>query len=203
MSDASPAPAGRTRWRRFAIALIPGVAAAGVLLGGMQQGAVAASFAVSGSSFKLKNESLEGKGFQQFGTVDRTVEGKNVPVAVSVIGDATIQRLCQSTIIPTPFGKAVLRLTAGADGRPVRATNLAIDADRLDADVTFHDIEIGRDASTLDRVDGPRGEAGAFGLQSRAVKLTEVKNVAWATNAGTFTVPGLKMSVKFNGPECF
>lgn len=43
---------GRTNWRRFAIcAALPGVVA-GALVAGMANGALAASFAVSGQSFK-------------------------------------------------------------------------------------------------------------------------------------------------------
>ena len=44
---------GRTRWARFVGVLGMGAVGAGVLLFGMSQGALAASFAVSGTSFKV------------------------------------------------------------------------------------------------------------------------------------------------------
>jgi len=54
---------GRTRWRRFAAIMVPAVVAAGAIVLGMANGAIAASFSVSGSQFKVSADQLDGKGF--------------------------------------------------------------------------------------------------------------------------------------------
>ena len=58
---------GRTRWRRFAAVMAPAVAAAGLMVVGIANGAVPASFAVSGSTFKVSADTLDGTGFVQYG----------------------------------------------------------------------------------------------------------------------------------------
>src|SRR5258706_9495485 len=57
---------GRTRWRRFAAVLTPAVAAVGLMVVGIANGAVPLSFAVSGSTFKVSADSLDGTGFVQY-----------------------------------------------------------------------------------------------------------------------------------------
>src|SRR3954463_6393290 len=58
---------GRTRWRRFAAVMAPAAVAAGAIVFGMANGAIAASFAVSGTSFKVSATELDGTGFVQYG----------------------------------------------------------------------------------------------------------------------------------------
>lgn len=54
---------GRTRWQRFAVVLALSLLAAGVLMVGLANGAIGASFALSGSSFKISASQLRGSGF--------------------------------------------------------------------------------------------------------------------------------------------
>ncbi|MFD2348274.1 DUF6230 family protein [Nonomuraea ferruginea] len=140
---------GRTRWRRFAAVLVPALAAAAILVGVTGEGGVAASFALSGERFKISADRLVGKGFAQYGDVASTAEGRR-PVLVSVIGRARITGLCQSALVRTPVGPVTFLVRAGDGERPVEAANLVIDLHQLSGDVTFGDIEIGRDAATLD-----------------------------------------------------
>ncbi len=60
---------GRTRWRRFAAVVIPAAAAAGAIVFGMANGAIAASFNVSGQTFKVSADRLEATGFVQYGGI--------------------------------------------------------------------------------------------------------------------------------------
>ena len=103
----APPPEGRTRWRRFAAAAIPSIAAAGALVTLMANGAIAASFAVSGQEFKVSGDSLDGSGFVQFGFVDASPSGPNKQdphaVVVSGIKNATIHNLCQSVVTTLPI----------------------------------------------------------------------------------------------------
>ncbi|GAA3218427.1 hypothetical protein GCM10020256_22370 [Streptomyces thermocoprophilus] len=42
-----------------------------------------------------------------------------------------------------------------------------------------------------------------FAQQAEKVKLTDVKQTAWATTAGTFKLPGLKMKLQTGTHECY
>ncbi|WP_030169203.1 DUF6230 family protein [Spirillospora albida] len=206
MNESSQAPdddpaetaAGGVRWRRFAAVALPAAACAGALMFMTGQGAIASSFAVSGSSFKVSADHIDGTGFAQYGGARVEAGGKRHPVQVSVIQDAKIYNLCQSVKV---LG-VTLRLTAGTDKKnPVHATDLVLDVEQLKADALFEDIEIGRDAGTLDRAGrNSRGPAGAFGQQARTVRLSDVEQTAWATTAGTFRLSDLHMGF---GDECF
>lgn len=197
MSD-SPGPAvGRVRWKRFAAIAAPAALGAGALMFMTAQGAIASSFAVSGGSFKVSADSLTGTGFVQYGGVDAGKGGEKHPVQISGIKSAQIRNMCQSVKV----GPFTLRLTAGTGAKPVQATDLVLDVEQLNADAEFSNIEIGRDASTLDK--GPRGAqgpAGMFGQQASKIELRNVRQVAWATTAGTFKLSDLSMKL---GAECF
>ncbi|HEX5568004.1 MAG TPA: cholesterol esterase, partial [Streptomyces sp.] len=54
---------GGVRWRRFAAVCVPGLAVTGVLAVALAEGALAASFAVSGQQFKVSADRLTGTGF--------------------------------------------------------------------------------------------------------------------------------------------
>jgi hypothetical protein len=98
----------------------------------------------------------------------------------------------------------VLTINAGGGDKPARATNLLLDVTELNGDATFTNIEIGRDASTLNKGPG-KGAAGSFGQQADRVVINDLKQVAWSTTAGTFTLTGLRLKVNVgaDAKECF
>ncbi|SEF92607.1 hypothetical protein SAMN05216223_102503 [Actinacidiphila yanglinensis] len=209
---------GGTRWRRFAVVMVPSVAATAAIGVALAQGALAASFAVSGQEFKVHADTLNGRGFVQYGNVD-VQHGKKgaVPVAVSAFKSATITGLCQSVVVPAPIiGDVTLRLTAGNNGKKVQASNLYIDLNQLNADATFYDINIGVAAGDTDpsyavpepsvAKDEDHGGASSFAQEAKSAVLKNVNQTAWATSAGTFKLAGLSMSVKKgsgSGVECY
>jgi Family of unknown function (DUF6230) len=189
---------GRTRWRRFAALMVPATALAGAIVFGMANGAIAASFSVSGQTFKVSASKLEGEGFKQYGgVVTEKGTGKTHPVAVSGIASAKLYDLCQSVKVPNL--PVVLTINAGGGGDPATATDLLLDVEQLEGDATFTNIDIGVDASDVG------GEPGAFGQRSDKVVITDLKQVAWSTSAGTFTLKGLtlKVNVGADAKECF
>jgi hypothetical protein len=192
--------------------MVPSVAATAAIGVALAQGALAASFSVSGQQFKVTAGTLHGWGFEQYGNVDAPSGHGPVPVAVSAFTDATITDLCQSVVVPAPFiGDVTLKLTAGTNGKEVKAHNLYIDLDQLDADATFTDINIGVAAGSM--TDGPGAEdsvkknmPGEFAQEAKEAYLTDVKQTAWATSAGTFKLAGLSLRLhKGSGPgvECY
>ncbi|MGW2210229.1 DUF6230 family protein [Streptomyces sp. NPDC001781] len=196
---------GGTRWKRFAVVMVPSVAAAACVGVGLAQGALAASFSVSGQEFKVGAQHLHGEGFAQYGGIDSgytTTEGKAKtvrPVAISSFDNAEITKMCQSVKTEIPLiGKTIyLRLDAGPDaGHKVTAKNLYIDVAQLDADAEFKNIDIG--VAVKDKTRGPEVKdqstlPGGFAQQAESADLYGVKQTAWATTAGTFKLNGLKM----------
>ncbi|MGI5378303.1 DUF6230 family protein [Streptomyces sp. CA-251387] len=205
---------GGTRWKRFAVVMVPSVAATAAIGVALAQGALAASFSVSGQSFKVTTDKLVGTGFSQYGALDEgyTLTGKKTvhPVAVSGFKSATINNLCQSVVTPDVpiLGSVSLILRAGGGDTPVEAKNLYIDVAELNADATFENIDIGvaaKDASKGPGMKGGGEQANPFGFAQQADKatLTDVKQTAWATTAGTFKLSGLKMSLSTGVKECY
>lgn len=208
---------GGTRWKRFAVAMVPSVAATACIGVALAQGALAASFSVSGQSFKVTSEELVGKGFSQYGALDEgyTLSGEKTrhPVAVSAFKSATIKGLCQSVVTPNipVLGNVSLILRAGEGDRPVKAQNLYIDVADLQADATFTNIDIG--VAAQDARKGPAIKPGevankrvnpyGFAQQADTAVLKNVKQTAWATTAGTFKLSGLKMSLSAGVEECY
>ncbi|MER6422021.1 DUF6230 family protein [Streptomyces sp. NPDC001137] len=204
---------GGTRWKRFAVVMVPSVAATAAIGVALAQGALAASFSVSGQQFKVSADQLEGDGFSQYGAIDSgyTLDGKKTahPVAVSAFKSATIKGLCQSVVTPNIplLGSVSLILHAGGGDKPVEADNLYIDLDDLSADATFSNIDIGVAAGNASK--GPGIKSGdtanpyGFAQQAEHASLSGVKQTAWATTAGTFKLSGLKMSVSTGTHECY
>jgi len=197
VKDAQSSVQGRTRWRRFAVVAIPAAAAAGAIVFGMANGAIAAQLSVSGQQFTVTADHLSGKGFVQYGDVTHTTQanGKNLdmPAVYSGISDATLTNLCQS--VQTPGLPVSLMITAGGAGSDkVHATNMLIAMTDLSGDATFTNIQIGANAGSLDAAGAnAHGANGAFGQQAEGVEIDHLRQTAYSTTAGTFTLPGLKL----------
>lgn len=192
--------AGKVAWRRYAMVVAPSLVLAGGAVALTGQGALAASFAVSGNSFKLAASQLEGKGFTNYGAVDTSADGTKRPVTPAGFKTAELTNLCQSVVTKTPFGDVVMRLEAGKD-TPVKAENLVADFDQLAGNIVFTGYESGVSAAAL---DGPAtGPEAAWGQQAATISITDLKQRTWATTAGSFALQGLSIDVSFDAKECF
>ncbi|KOT87683.1 cholesterol esterase [Streptomyces sp. NRRL F-5755] len=204
---------GGTRWKRFAVVMVPSVAATAAIGVAIAQGALAASFSVSGQQFKVTASELDGDGFVQYGALDKGKNGQH-PVAVVGMNSAEITNLCQSVVVPVPiFGDVTMQLKAGGKGGPrVEAKKLYIDADDLQTNATFTNVDIGVSVDSTTKGPGPAkpGEGGqgsylsnSFAQQAEKVHFEDVKQRAWATTAGTFKLSGLHMNVSRGKNECY
>ncbi|HEY9369587.1 DUF6230 family protein [Streptomyces sp.] len=208
---------GGTRWKRFAVVMVPSVAATAAIGVGLAQGALAASFSISGQEFKVKADSLVGNDFVQYGSVasGKNLEGKPFaePVGVSGFSEAWITNMCQSVVTPNvPFiGNVSLELRAGTEGakdpnKRVYAKDIYLDVSSLKADAEFSNIDIGVAAGSLkDPGIQPGTQANPYGFSQRAKKATlnNVEQKAWATTAGTFRLPDLSLKLHKGTKECF
>ncbi|KPH96788.1 hypothetical protein OK074_0881 [Actinobacteria bacterium OK074] len=207
---------GGTRWKRFAVVMVPSVAATACIGVALAQGALAASFSVSGQSFKVSADQLVGYDMIQYGALDtgKDLKGDDAahPVAVSGFKSADITNMCQSVVTPNipVLGSVTLRLEAGKD-TPVHADNIYIDISDLKADATFKDLDIGvaagdtSNATQMNPGDVSGKKANPYGFAQRASEavLTGVQQTAWATTAGTFKLSGLHMSLSTGSNECY
>ncbi|MCX4426504.1 MULTISPECIES: DUF6230 family protein [Streptomyces] len=199
---------GKTHWKRFAIGAVPTVAATAAVAISMAQGALAASFSISGSAFQVSAGKLSGTGFANYATVDVAKNGKHVPVSVSSIKNATVTDMCQSVPVDIPvLGTYTMSLKAGGSGTPVKAKDLYIDMTDLQAKKgTFKNVDIGVATGSMtkgqvnpkDHVD-PDG----YAQEADAVEITDAHQTVWATTAGTFELAGLHMSIAAGRHDCF
>jgi hypothetical protein len=201
MRSHGTAVSGRLSWRRYALILTPAVALTGLIVVLTGQGALAASFAVSGTPFTLTAKSLDGTGFVSYTSVNKGADGTNHPVTPAGFATAELVNLCQSVVSPSPFGNVTMKLTAGDAGTPVKATNLVADFDQLSGDITFTEYASGVDAAKLS--GGPvTGDSGQWGQQAKAIHIDNLKQHNFATTAATFVLSGLKINVAFGTDEC-
>jgi hypothetical protein len=206
VKDATGDPAyGRTSWRRFAVTVGVPIVVAGVMIGGVAQGAIPASFTVSGQTFKISADKLDGQGFAQYGDVEYK-QGKDaqgnatkvpIPVAMSGIADAHLNNLCQSVVVPgTPFSLTIRANKSADEDKQAHATDLLIGVDELTGQATFTNIVIGQDASTLKKGGaGAKGGVNMFGQEADSVIIDDLHQTAYSTTAGTFTLPGLDLKI--------
>ncbi|MEU0369763.1 DUF6230 family protein [Streptomyces sp. NPDC006283] len=202
---------GRTRWKRFVVVLGAGVTAAAALGIGMAQGALAASFFISGQKFQVGADTMRVRGLSIYGMVDVTKKGTLVPVAVTGMRSARISGLCQSVVVPVPvLGPYTLRLTGG-DRETTEAKNLFIDTTDLSVgQANLDDIDIGVAAGAVRKGPiNPEDRDSRFfdpnGVAQQAVSavLTDVEATAVAVSAGTMNVPDLRLRLKQGSHECF
>ncbi|MDH6625590.1 hypothetical protein M2271_003401 [Streptomyces sp. LBL] len=195
---------GRVRARRAAIMAVPAVAVTAGLAILTAEGALGVQFAISGMAFTVTATELKGTGFEQFGGLDVMAQGKDNPnagdtggdvlVITSAIKKATLTKLCQSV----DLGGTNLLLTAGEGKQKVRATDLTTDSTEMSGNAVFKNIEIGNDASTLNKA-GVKGPLGVFSQQADTVRITNLRQTNYATTAGVFKLPGLKLSFSQKG----
>lgn len=194
---------GRLSGRRAAIMAVPAVAITAGLAIMTAQGALGVQFAISGMPFTVTATQMDGTGFEQFGGLDNMADnspnagdtGGQVLVVTSAIKNATITKLCQSV----DLGGTNLLIKAGAGDKKVEATDLTLDSTDLTGDASFTNIEIGNDASTLDKA-GVKGPLGVFSQQADTVHIANLRQTNYATTAAVFKLPGLKLS--FSGTGC-
>ncbi|MEU2776353.1 DUF6230 family protein [Streptomyces sp. NPDC007162] len=193
---------GRVRGRRAAMMAVPATLAVAGLAVLTAQGALGVTLYISGMPFTVTAKSLDGTGFEQFGGLDTMADGSpnagdtggQVLVVTSAIKKATLDSLCQSV----DLGGTNLLIKAGSGSSKVQATDLTTDSTLLTGDASFNNIEIGNDASTLTKA-GVKGPIGVFSQQADTVHIDNLRQTNYKTTAGTFTLPGLKLSFSDTG----
>ncbi|MFI5619150.1 DUF6230 family protein [Streptomyces sp. NPDC051567] len=202
---------GGTRWKRFALVMVPSIAASAAVGVGLAQGALAASFSVSGQDFKVSADKLDGENLIQYGGIakghDLKGDPAQHPVTISGFSRAEITNMCQSLVTPTPLGDITLQLRTGHKGEPAVAKNIYLDVAELDADAEFTNLDIGVAVGDESHKTKPQPHTVenryAFSQRAERAVLTKVRQKAWATTAGTFTLPDLKLRLLSGDQPCY
>ncbi|MFH8337695.1 DUF6230 family protein [Streptomyces sp. AM6-12] len=193
---------GRVRARRAAIMAVPATLVAAGLAVLTAQGALGVQFSISGMPFTVTANELHGTGFEQFGGLDNMADGSpnagdtggQVLIVTSAIKKATLSKLCQSV----DLGGTNLLITAGNGSTQVSASDLTTDSTEMSGDASFNNIEIGNDASELTEANA-KGPKGVFSQQADSVYIKNLRQTNYATTAGVFKLPGLKLRFSDSG----
>jgi len=193
---------GRVRARRAAVMAVPATIVAAGLAVLTAQGALGVQFAISGMPFTVTASQLDGTGFEQFGGLDNMADGSpnagdtggQELIVTSAIKKATLTKLCQSV----DLGGTNLLITAGSGATKVTASDLTTDSTEMSGDAAFNNIEIGNDASTLTKANA-KGPIGVFSQQADKVHINNLRQTNYATTAGVFKLPGLKLRFSDSG----
>ncbi|MCX5009004.1 DUF6230 family protein [Streptomyces sp. NBC_00638] len=196
--------AGRTHWKRSAVMFVPCTLAVGALGIALAQGALAASFAVSGAAFKVSASEITADGVSSFPSSIGDSANDAKPVLLAAVKNGTVSDVCVSLKQRLPLvGDITMLVHSGAD-KPLEGSNLVVNADALTGGggkVTG--VQAGRDASTLTGAPGVTGPKGTFGVQASTAVAHDVESTAYSANGGTLTLEKLEIEFSRTGKQCF
>ncbi|HJF77714.1 MAG TPA: DUF6230 family protein [Brevibacterium linens] len=185
---------------RIAMVAIPTGVVSAMLMGGVAQGAVPVSFAISGTQFKISSTELDGTGFSQYSGVAKDAEGAKHSVVTANIKNASLENLCQSAVQETPLGKVGILIKAGGKGEPATAKDLQIGMTGLEGDASFKNIRIGVDASDVNTKE--KGSKGDFSQDADTVNIKDLKQDSWSTTASVFTLKDMSLKLTDGSEQC-
>lgn len=192
---------GSSHAGRIALVGIPAGIVSAALLGGVAQGAVPVSFAVSGTQFQITSSQLEGTGFSQYSGTAKDAEGVEHSVVTANIKDATLADLCQSAVTETPMGKVGVLIKAGGGDEPASAKDLQIGMTGLRGDAEFKNIRIGVDASDVSTK--AKGSKGDFAQDADTISIADLEQDSWSTTASVFTLKDMSLELTDGTETCF
>lgn len=193
---AARAGRGHTRWRRFVLTFAVGGLASLGLLFGLSQGALAASFSVAGSAFKINADRLSGTGLVLYGGEVRSASGGKAVASLGV-RKAAIKDFCTSFVVRNLpiLGAVSIKLDNPGD---LTGDNMLLDVSELGAStLTLKGAQLGKDAGQL--TGGPadaQGPAGSTGVQAAELQATGLKGDTWALTAGTVSLNGVTLTAR-------
>ena len=192
---------GSSHAGRIALVGIPAGVVSAALLGGVAQGAVPVSMAVSGVEFQISSTQLKGTGFSQYSGIAKDAEGKEHSVVTANIKDATLKDLCQSAVAETPLGKVGVLISAGTGEEPASAKDLQIGMTGLKGDAEFKNIRIGVDASEVNTA--AKGSKGDFAQDADTISIKGLEQQTWSTQASIFTLKDMELKLTDGSKTCF
>ncbi|MFD9961888.1 DUF6230 family protein [Amycolatopsis sp. NPDC058986] len=191
-------------WNRFVGTLAAGGVGGAFLLVGLSQGAIAASFTVSGSYFSVSAGELTGTGFVLFGGNDRTASGQNRAAVSTGFRTASLRDFCLAAVTPDVplLGPLTVKITASGSS-PSQAENLVLNLQNLIGDLALKKADIGVDAGQFKNgPDGAVGVPGGFGVQGAEITVTGVKAIASSTTSTSLALKGMRLTATAGASGC-
>ncbi|MGY3205644.1 DUF6230 family protein [Streptomyces sp. TE5632] len=198
-----PTGEGRTHWKRSAVMFVPCTLAVGAMGIALAQGAIAASFAVSGTAFKVSASEVTASGVSSFpSSIGSSGDAK--PVLLAAVKNGTVSGVCVSLKQKVPVvGEISMLVRSGAE-KPLEGSDLVVNADALTGGKgKVTGVQAGRDASTLTGAPGVTGPKGVFGVQADTAVAQDVRSAAYSANGGTLTLEKLEIEFSRAGEQCF
>jgi hypothetical protein len=209
----SKAATGRTRWKRFGVALIPAFAVISGMGVAAASGAIPMGFAISGTTFKVSADEMRAYDVVQYGSLTNPQGPNSKPVILSGFSRAEFDNLCQSVKVPLPFSIAGKNSVVMVIKSPeAKATNMVADLAQMTGKASFENVAIGIDAAVTSKgpiagenLPAPMREkiTGAFAQQVDKVTVQNARQTVYSVSAGQFNLSHLDISVNFNNTECF
>lgn len=201
---ASETAASGTSWRRAGAMFVVCMVAVGILAFGLITGAIPVAFGLSKNPFKISLDRLDGTRITGYvGNSPKVDDGDKALVLAGVEGGDG-SNLCLSTVLDLPFiGDLSVKITSGQSKTIPLEKLMATGTDLKIDEVTIRDVELGRDAETLDRNDLLDGTGGSFGLQMESADVTGMRLDGESLRAGSLRLRGLGLALKLGKHECY
>lgn len=194
------------RWRLFAAVMVSNLTASTALFVALAQGALAASFVISGQEIKASAERIEGMGAIQYGAFDRQYDGKNIPVVVVGYKKVTSINPCQSVVVrDIPLiGTITVRTTARrTTARDAYSDLVQTDDVAVTLKNSRNGIAAGASRKGPGINKGDNTSPGSIAQDADFVVVTNSRAILVATSATYTTIEGNRLRIYRGVKECF
>lgn len=187
-----------TRRGIFFAALLTGLLAVAGMGVGIARGDLPVQLSISGQNFYATVAKLEGSDVAVYPRTVETVSHGRVETVVVTMGDATLTDLCLAMQGPNLPVVGTVTMIIRAAGPSTKATNMMMDVDGLDADLTLDNVVVGSAQAARDVASSELATAIAAPRASIVNVDTDVK----ALRAGSLSVSNTKVSIVRGAEKC-
>lgn len=188
----------QTRPGVFAGALLIGLGVTGFMGIGMVRGEVPVQMAVSGENFHASLSKLEGSDVAVYPRTLKTVNKGHVETVVVTMGSATLYDMCLAMDAPNLPFIGTVTMVIKAPGAGAKATNMMMDVDGLNADMTLFKAVVG---SAQPARDSDSSEL-ATAIAAPNASILDVGADVQALRADKLAVTGASVSLTRGGAPC-
>lgn len=188
----------RTRPKILIAALLFGFAVFGVLGIGMARGDVPIQMGISGQNFDATISKMGGSNVAVYPRTVETTKNGRVETVVVVMGNAQIDDLCMAMSAPNLPVVGTVTMLIKAPGPSTKATNMMMDLDGLNANMTLDKVVVGASQPARDAASSE--EATAIAAPSASILDVDAKVLAM--RAESLSVSGAKVSIKRGEGGC-
>jgi hypothetical protein len=190
-------------WHRFSAVFVPALLALILLAIGAATGAVPVALAIEGrQTLKITAKSYSADLGSTFPAFFQNPSGGRNTVIVLSLGDLRVQGLCVSTKVNTPAGPYVLRITSPDVGEPIRAGDVTLAIEDIDAlDLKSRLLNANKGPKTHDTSLAKVGVGPAVPVLFDQLNVDVDVTIRWVT-ANQLSLSGLTLAGNLAQREC-